>query len=246
MHQVDRRARAERIRAPTARAALIRLGALTLLLVGVSVLGYRLGWFDPRRTLEHVSRLRHSHGASVLGIGLVIFLAIGTAVGTPALPFAAASGLLFGTLLGTALSWMGGMVGAVGGYWLARTVGRDVVARWLKRFKHIDGAIDDSRAFGGMLRLRLIPILPLGVTNFVGGLARAPFVPYLGATAIGIIPSMAIYAYFADSFLKGVTKGRSEGWISLAVASVMMIALSLAPRLFRMHASHATQAGSGN
>ncbi|MEO7086138.1 MAG: TVP38/TMEM64 family protein [Gemmatimonadaceae bacterium] len=221
------------VKAPPARAALVRLGALALILVVVAFLGYQFDWFDPRHTLQHVATLRATHGIGVFSAGFVLAFGIAAALGVPGLPLTVIAGVLFGTVVGSALSWVGGMLGAVGGYWIACTIGRDVVTRWLKRFERVDNAIADSRDFTGMLRLRLIPILPLGVTNFVGGLARAPFASYLGATAIGIIPSTVIYAYFADSFLEGVGKGSSTARISLIVASVLMILLSFVPRLFK-------------
>jgi uncharacterized membrane protein YdjX (TVP38/TMEM64 family) len=83
-----------------------------------------------------------------------------------------------------------------------------------------------------MLRLRLIPVLPLGTVNFIGGLARAPFLPYLAATAVGVLPSILIYTYFADRLLERVGNGRTDAMQSLIVASVLLMFLSLTPRLF--------------
>jgi uncharacterized membrane protein YdjX (TVP38/TMEM64 family) len=210
----------------------VRIGSLLALLVLASLIGYELGWFDYQHTLEHIQRLRTSHGVIGFTIGFVIVYGLGASVGMPGLPFTVAAGVLFGTLLGTVLSWAGSMLSAALGYWIARTVGHDVVVRWLKRFKRADAAVADARDFAGMLRLRLIPVLPLGTVNFVGGLARAPFVPYLVATAIGIIPATTIYCYFADSLLDGVGNGRSEAMRSLVFASVLLILMSLAPKLF--------------
>ncbi|MDB4877524.1 MAG: hypothetical protein JWM41_3970 [Gemmatimonadetes bacterium] len=219
-------------RLPSSRAALLRIGILVLLLAVVSFTGYKFGWFDYRHTLEHVARLRKAHSVAGFTIGFVLVYGIGTSLGIPGLPFTVAAGALFGTLLGSVLSWMGGMLSAAIGYWIARTVGHDVIVRWLKRYKRADAAVANARDFAGMLRLRLIPVLPLGTVNFVGGLARAPFVSYIAATAIGIIPSMVIYCYFADSLLEGVGNGRADAMRSLIVASVLLILLSLAPKLF--------------
>ncbi len=202
------------------------------LLVVASLIAYKLGWFDYKHTLEHIARLRKSHSVIGFTAGFVIVYGVVTSVGMPGLPFTVAAGVLYGTLLGTALAWAGSVLSAVIGYWIARTVGHDVVVRWLKRFKRADSAVADARDFAGMLRLRLIPVLPLGTANFVGGLSRAPFLPYLLATAIGIIPATAIYCYFADSLLEGVGHGRSDAMRSLIIASVLLILLSLAPKLF--------------
>jgi uncharacterized membrane protein YdjX (TVP38/TMEM64 family) len=141
--------------------------------------------------------------------------------------------VLFGTLLGSMIAWTGAMISAAAGYWIARTVGHDVVSRWLKRFRRIDGAIAEARDFAGMLRLRLLPVLPIGIVNFVGGLARAPFGAYMAATAIGVVPSTIIYTYFADSLIEGVAGGRGTAMTSMIIASLLLIGITLAPRLLR-------------
>jgi uncharacterized membrane protein YdjX (TVP38/TMEM64 family) len=216
---------------PSTRAALIRIGGLALVLVVTAAIGYKLGWFDYRHTLQHVARLQRSHGFGTFVVTFVIIYAAATSLGVPGMPFTVASGALFGTLLGSVLSWAGAMIGATVGYWVARTIGHDVVLRWLQRYERVDNAVADARDFDGMLRLRLIPVLPLGTVNFVGGLARVPFVAYLAATAVGVIPSTIIYTYFADSLLEGVGRGRSDALVSLIIASALLIALSLTPRL---------------
>jgi uncharacterized membrane protein YdjX (TVP38/TMEM64 family) len=220
-----------RTNTPPARSALIRLGGLAALLALGSFIAYRMGWFDYTHTLEHIDSLRQSHSLAAFMCGFILVYGLGTAIGLPGLPFTVAAGVLFGTLLGTAISWAGAMVGATLGYWIARRIARDQVLRWLKRFKHVDAAVEQARDFAGMFRLRLIPVLPLGTINFVGGLARANFGAFLLATALGIIPSLAIYAYFADSLLEGVGSGRKDALTSLFVASTLLLLLSLAPKI---------------
>jgi len=212
------------------RAALVRIGALVFILIAAALIGYKRGWFDPQHTVEHLARLRRSYNVVGFSIAFVAAVALGTALGAPGLPFIVAGGALFGTVFGSILSWGGAMVGAAAGYWLARTIGRGVVVNWLRRFKRANGAADVARDFQGMLRLRLIAVLPLGIVNFIGGLARTPFTSYMAATGVGIVPSIVIYCYFADSLLEGVGNGRSDALVSLAVASALLIALSLAPK----------------
>jgi uncharacterized membrane protein YdjX (TVP38/TMEM64 family) len=206
---------------------------LALILAVALFATYRFGWLDTRHTLEHVTRLRQSHSFPVFAATFVVASGIGMAIGLPGLPFVAAAGALFGTLLGSALGWAASMVGSIVGYWIARTIGHDVVLRWVHRFPRVDTAVTEGRDFGGMLRLRLIPVLPIGVVNFVAGLARAPLDTYIAATAIGIIPATVIYAYFADSLLEGVGNGRREAWKSLIVASTLLLVLSLTPAFAR-------------
>jgi uncharacterized membrane protein YdjX (TVP38/TMEM64 family) len=216
---------------PRTQAALIRIAGLAVLLVIGSFIGYRLGWFDYRHTVQHLDRIRRSHSTWVFALTFIVVYALGTSVGFPGLPFTVAAGALFGTLLGSTLSWIGAMAGAMTGYTLARTIGHDVVARWLQRYERASAAVGQANTFHGLLRLRLIPVIPLGTVNFVAGLARTPFGRYLLATAIGIIPSTLIYNYFADSLVEGVGGGKVRALASLLLASALLILLSLLPRL---------------
>lgn len=194
---------------------------------------YRLDWLNYRDALQHITRLRRMHSFPVFATTFVVASGLGMAIGFPGMPFVVAAGALFGTLLGSVLGWLASFLGSIVGYWVARTVGHDVVVRWVKRFPRVDAAVTDSRDFGGMLRLRLLPVLPIGVVNFIGGLARAPFWSYLASTAIGIVPATVIYAYFADSLLEGVGRGQREAMTSLIIASALLVALSLTPAFAR-------------
>jgi uncharacterized membrane protein YdjX (TVP38/TMEM64 family) len=230
--------------APRAKSALVRIGGLLLILVVASLIGYKLGWFDYMHAVQHIQRVRKAHSFVAFGVGFVVVYGLGTSVGFPGLPFTVAAGAIFGTLLGSVLAWVGALLGATTGYLVARTIGHNVVRRWLKRFKRIDTAVAESSDFSGMLRLRLIPVLPLGTLNFVGGLAKAPFGAYMAATAIGIIPTTLIYTYFADSMLEGVGSGRRNALVSLVISSVLLISLSLVPRLFRNREERAAGEGA--
>lgn len=213
--------------------ALLRIGGLALLLVAVTLVGYKLGWFDYQHTLSHIQRLRKSENLALFVVGFLVGYGLLTSLGLPGLPFNVAAGAIFGTVIGGVLAWIGSMLGAAAGYWLARTIGHNEVLRLVRRYRRVDAAVEQARDFPGMLRLRLVPVLPIGVVNFVGGLAKAHFGGYLAATALGILPSVAIYSYFADSLAEGVGSGRKQALISLVIASTLLILLSLLPRFLR-------------
>ena len=219
-------------RLPRTREVLIRVIPLAVLLLAATVVGYRLGWFDYRHALEHVQRIRRAHSFAGFAIGFTLAVGLGTAIGIPGLPLMVAAGVAFGGLAGAIVSWVGALISATIGYWVARTIGRDIVTRWVKRFKRIDAAMRDAKHFLGILRLRLIPVLPIGSVNFVGGLSRANFFSYLAATAIGVLPAVTIYNYFADSLVEGVANSRADAFKSLIISSLLMLTLSLAPTIY--------------
>jgi uncharacterized membrane protein YdjX (TVP38/TMEM64 family) len=184
--------------------------------------------------LQHIEQLRRGHGMLWFTVVFVAIYAVATSLGLPGMPFTAASGVLFGTPVGVAASWAGAMIGAVIGYWLARTIGHDVVARWIKRFRRGAAALHEASGFGGMLRLRLVPVIPMAMVSYAGGLARVPLLQYLAATAIGVLPSTIVYVYFADALVGGLTSPGGTGALtSLIVASALLLVISLAPRLIR-------------
>ena len=210
----------------------MRVLPLAVLLLAATLVGYRLGWFDYHHALEHVQRIRRAHSFVGFAVGFTVAVGLGTAIGIPGLPLMVAAGVAFGGLIGAIVSWVGALISASIGYWIARTIGRDIITRWVKRFKRIDAAMRDAKHFLGVLRLRLIPVIPIGAVNFVGGLSRANFFSYLAATAIGVLPAVCIYNYFADSLVEGVANSRTDAFKSLILSSLLMLTLSLTPTIY--------------
>ena len=193
----------------------------------------RLGWFDARRTFDGIRHLRETRDTLAFGILFVLIYSVFTALGVPGTPFTIAAGAIFGALPGAALAWTGAMLSGALGYWIARRMGYDLAMRLLRNSCRIKRAMVQSRDLGGMLRLRLLPFLPLGVVNFVGGLANARFGSYLVATAIGSIPSIFLFAYFADALVATRSSARHAALSSILLASFLLAGLALAPKLLR-------------
>jgi uncharacterized membrane protein YdjX (TVP38/TMEM64 family) len=209
---------------------VVRIAGLALILAVASFGAYRLGLFDYRHVAEHISALRRSDNSPLFRVLFILVYAGATSVGVPALPLTVAAGVLFGAMPGVAFSWVGAILGAAIGYVIARTVGHDTVLRWIKRRRRLVDVVDDTTDFRGILRLRLIPVLPVGAVSFAAGLAKAPFAPYLAATAVGLLPATIVYSYFADRLVAGISGGEGNALVIVLVASALLIGLSLLPR----------------
>jgi uncharacterized membrane protein YdjX (TVP38/TMEM64 family) len=221
-------------RAHTRRTALVRIGALAAVLLALTIVGYRLGWFDARRVMAFVQHLQTGRTASSYAVVFVLVATAATAIGFPALPFTVAGGALFGHLLGSALSWSAALLGSMIGYWLARGIGRDTARRWLAR-RTVGEAFTQSTSFQTLLYLRLVPVVPLSVVNFTAGFARTRFGTYVVATAIGILPTTIVFAYFADSLVRGLQGAKAHAYGDIAIASVLLLVLSLVPWVVRRY-----------
>ena len=212
----------------TRRTVLLRIAALAALIVGLTVAGYVLGWFDLARVTKTIERLQS--GKDAVTVAVLFFLAYSalTAIGFPALPFTVAGGAIFGHVRGTLLSWAAATLGTMLGYLLARGVGRETARRWIAKRK-VGAALTESTSFLTLMRLRLVPVIPLSVVNFAAGLARTRFGVYVVATAIGVLPATIVFTYFADSLMRGLQGARTHAYWDLAIASTVLMAMSLLP-----------------
>ena len=216
----------------TRRIVILRIAVLAALIIGLTVAGYAFGWFDLARVAHTIERLQS--GKDALTVGVVFFLIYSalTGVGFPALPFTVAGGAIFGHVRGTLLSWGAGIVGTILGYLLARGVGRETARRWIAKRK-VGEALTQSTSFLTLLRLRLVPVIPLSVVNFAAGLARTRFGVYVAATAIGILPATIVFTYFADSLMRGLEGARTHAYWDVAIASSVLMVMSLLPVLVK-------------
>lgn len=219
----------------TRRVVLLRIASLAAVIVLLTVVAYKLGWFDLRRATATIERLQS--GRNIILVAIVFFsvYALLTGVGFPALPFTVAGGAIFGHFLGSLLSWSAAVVGMILGYALARTVGRETARRWIAK-RSVGAALTHSTSFLTLLRLRLIPVVPLSVVNFAAGLAKTRLKPYIGASAIGVLPATVVFAYFADSLVRGLQGARTHAYWDVGIASALLLLLSLVPVLARKRA----------
>ena len=227
------------------RAALWRVALLAVALAIVSILGYRLGWFDLQRITALVARLRSGNDIPTAGAIFLAIYALAIAIGFPALPFTVAGGAIFGHLLGAALSWTGAVIGSLLGYLIARSIGRESARRWLMK-KSRGAALTKSTSFLALMRIRLVPFVPLSVVNYAAGLAHMRVSTFVAATAAGIIPVTLLFAYFADSLVRGLHDAKTDAYRNVAIACGALIALSLAPMLLRWWAKRQGRAPNGS
>ncbi|MBI3611322.1 MAG: TVP38/TMEM64 family protein [Nitrospirae bacterium] len=138
-------------------------------------------------------------------------------------------GLAFGAVWGTVLTVIGATIGATLAFFVARYMGRDFVARVLKeRFKTLN-TIDEQAATHGfqvIFYLRLIPLVPFNVLDYVAGISKIGARDYFLGTFLGIIPGTFAYVYLGSA-LANIYSWRFAGAVGL------LILLSLIPMLYK-------------
>jgi uncharacterized membrane protein YdjX (TVP38/TMEM64 family) len=173
------------------------------------------------------------HSAGLLrdaftGLGVVApfaFVAAATVLTCALFPYpliAAASGLVFGTALGTMVSIAAGTTGALAAFLIARAGGADAVAELAgPRLRRLLAAVG-RRGFVAVLYLRIVPGVPRDVANYATGLTAVRVLPYTLATLLGIAPRAFAYSALGSSFRVTELTSR-EAIVAVAVLAAMAL-----------------------
>jgi len=126
-----------------------------------------------------------------------------------------AGGLLFGAVRGTIYTMVIATISSFVPFTMARRLGRDWVEKKLrgKRLDDIYQQSEGKKAFVFVMLLRLIPVLPWEVQNYVAGLTKVTPLTYAAGTIIGIIPGT-----FSLAFLGAAATRPGSGEFYLAIA----------------------------
>lgn len=113
----------------------------------------------------------------------------------PAIPLTMSAGLLFGTATGTIIVSISGTIAATASFLIARYLARDRIlklAKGNKKFLAIDKAIGEN-GFKVVTLLRLSPLLPFSLGNYLYGLTSVQLVPYILGSWLGFLPGTWAY-----------------------------------------------------
>jgi uncharacterized membrane protein YdjX (TVP38/TMEM64 family)/rhodanese-related sulfurtransferase len=166
----------------------------------------------------------------------VLAYAIGAVAFLPGSVMTLAGGAFFGPLQGTLLSLTGATLGATGSFLVARFLGGEWVTSKLGgRLEQLVRGIErDGWRFVAFVRL--VPLFPFNVINYGLGLTRIRLVPYVVATALGMIPGAAGYAFVGHAgraAASGTQTALQAGLIGLALLATTVFLLPRLARLLR-------------
>lgn len=177
-------------------------------------------------TIQHVPEQVAEMGP----MGIVYFFAIyvvAECLALPAAPLTLSSGYLFGLPIGSLTSILAGTTAAVIGFTLSRTFLRPQISKMIEgneTFRDINKAVE-REGFKIIFLLRLSPLLPFALSNYVYGLSRCGFGDFLLATALGFAPGTIGLVYAATAARDVMSDGGSQPWYVYAVGLVVTAAL---------------------
>ena len=152
----------------------------------------------------------------------------------PAWLFALAAGLAFGLVRGGLIVWFSATIAAGAAFLIARYLARHRVEQLAKKnekFEAVDRAIAKS-GWKVALMLRISPLFPYTIANYLYGLTAIRFWPYMFATAVGIVPMVSVYVSIGAAGREaalasaGGHQSKTE-WIVLGVGLLLTIAAGI-------------------
>jgi uncharacterized membrane protein YdjX (TVP38/TMEM64 family) len=200
----------------TRGTALLRVASLATAVVVVFVFVASSGSLSSERVRDAVDPL----GAAAVP-AFVVVSALLTCALFPGPLLAGASGLLFGTALGTPVAITAATLGAVLAFGLARFAAHDAVQALAgARLAPLQAWIE-RRGFWAVLYARIAPGAPYSVVNYAAGLTRVGLPAFAAATAIGAAPRA-----FAYTALGGSLDDLGSPEALVAIAALVAMALT--------------------
>lgn len=221
------------------RVLLTRFLPLALVALALG-LGYALGLhhylsFETLRAYQDTLSSFVDENAAFAALAYVAVYIAAVALSFPgASVLTAAGGLMFGCVAGTAFALVAATTGATLIFLIARTsLGEVLAARAGPRMQRLRLGFQ-KEGFSYLLFLRLVPLFPFWVVNLAAALFGMRLLPYVAATAIGIVPGTFVLSYFGDG-LKGAIEGEGgQYWVEVFAGRLALLGvLVLIPVLVR-------------
>lgn len=164
-----------------------------------------------------------SYGVYAALVSFALMILQSVAAPLPAFLLTFANANLFGWWQGAILSWTSAMAGAAMCFYIARVLGRDVVAKITSKagVEQIDEFFE-KYGKNAILICRLLPFVSFDYVSFAAGLTSMSFGSFMVATGIGQLPATLIYSY-VGSMLTGGAKVMVTGLMILFALSALVV-----------------------
>ena len=212
----------------TRKNNLLQIGLLMLILAAFGLTAWLYFRQFDQLSAENINQFVGSFGPWA-PVAFVVIYTVSSPIPLIATFLSAAAGLLFGVLPGMLLSIFAATLSGLIPFYLARTLGKDWVEKRIKN-EQLQKAYDQSEGQGGflfVLLMRLVPVLPWEVQNYLAGLTKVKIPEFLLGTVIGIIPGS-----FALNFLGGSISDPTSWQFILAIGLNVIAFLVPAAAIF--------------
>jgi len=173
---------------------------LLILIIAILVIFFSpiRDYIDIDKMVDILNKVKNDPYAPII---YVLFYVGGVVLFLPGMALTLLSGVLFGFWKAFILVIIGSNVGCQITFFISRFLGRDFVQKFIKAEGFIDKVSEriKSNGFLVIFYLRVIPIFPFNMTNYVSGLTPVKYKDYTFATFLGMLPATILYTYLSSS-----------------------------------------------
>ena len=208
------------------RGPAVKFAILLLLVVG----GFLAARYTPlaeylkiEKIQGYLDLVRGLWWAPAALVGTIVVLG---SLGLPATPFIVAGAAIFGAVWGTVWNWVGIFLSSLTGFLLARLLGREFVERIGGNKLQRAEKLLHRRGFMPLIAIRFLPV-PFTLVNAAAAVVGVKLPKFLLASAIGLLPPIAILTYFSSALLEAATGDRAA-----IVRQALMVSITAALCVF--------------
>jgi uncharacterized membrane protein YdjX (TVP38/TMEM64 family) len=191
----------------------------------VSALVWRLGYLEAAQRTAVIAAVGDVRGSPAAGAIFILCWLLAVVLCLPTTVLTVVGGALFGTARGALYAWSAALIGTAVAHAIADRFGTAAVRRLFGTHRLL--ATLRARAdVPFLIRMRVVPIAPFGVLDYVAGLAGVPLRTIVLATAVGIAPGILAYAFAGAKLRIGIDAPPGAGHDALLVAGLISMAMA--------------------
>ncbi len=178
--------------------------------------------FTPDRIESFLSRF-----GSFAPLAYIVLLAVAIVISQiPNVPLAIAAGMLFGTFWGGLYSIVGGMLGAVACFVIARSLGIAFLKKIFGKIPCFTDRCEEKHLALLIFLSRLVPFFSFDLVSYCAGLTNIKVRTFLIATFFGMVPMTFLFTHMG-----GVIMLHSH--LSILLNGVILVVFLIAPWVIR-------------
>ena len=177
-------------------------------------------WLDVDSVIAVASTLKDTPLAPVTVVVSYVFAGL---LILPIVVLIAATGIVFGPVMGGLYALAGSLLSAIATYAIGRWLGRDTVRRFAgARVNKLSRKLG-ARGLIAVVIVRIVPIAPFTVVNVVAGASHISFRDFVLGTIIGMTPGIAATVVFVDRIAAAISDPSPGTFASLAAIAAALV-----------------------
>lgn len=184
-------------------------------------------WLSPQLISDALDALPNPYMRALVAVGGFVLASL---LMVPVTLLAVIAGIVFGSAQAFMFAFAGALISSAFGFLGGRSLSRGTLERLLgPRLKKFTKRLTDRGTLAVAL-LRLVPISPFTVFNFVAGASHLGFRQFMFGSILGLAPGIGAITLFSGSLWGAITSPSPQNIIATAVIATVLLLFALLAR----------------